>query len=211
MNIEANKAIVRKYIELWSTGNLALADEVLAADFVDHTHPNQAPGPESVKQEVKVFREGFPDARITVEQMIGEGDTVAFRFVLRGTHLGTFAGFPPTGKENVLTGADFVRIADGKIVELWSIQETLSWAQQLGLKISRDMIDEHPHTALQNDLNNNTLDQSTEPSLINHAAIELLRSWREADEYDEEEQKATWEYLKQVLDEDRLSDRKFFA
>ena len=93
MNIEANKAIVRKYIELWSTGNLALADEVLAADFVDHTHPNQAAGPESVKQEVKAFLESFPDARITIGQMIGEGDGITFRFVLRGTHLGTFAGF----------------------------------------------------------------------------------------------------------------------
>src|SRR5437588_3228716 len=136
MNIEANKAIVRKYIELWSTGNLALADEVLAADFVDHTHPNQAAGPESVKQEVKTFREGFPDARITIEQMIGEGDTVAFRFALRGSHLGMFAGFAPTGKEDVLTGVDFIRLADGKMVELWSTQETLSWAQQLGFKIS---------------------------------------------------------------------------
>src|SRR5437588_10184015 len=48
MNIEANKAIVRKYIELWSTGNLTLANEILAANFVDHTHPNQAPSPESV-------------------------------------------------------------------------------------------------------------------------------------------------------------------
>jgi len=59
-----------------------------------------------------------------------------------GTHLGTFAGFPPTGKEDVLTGADFVRIADSKMVELWSVQETLSWAQQLGFKISRDMTNE---------------------------------------------------------------------
>jgi len=94
MNIEANKAIVRRYVELWSTGNYALADEVLAANFVDHTHPNRIPGPESVKQEVKAFREGFPDAHISIEQMIGEGDTVAFRFVLRETHLGTSAGFP---------------------------------------------------------------------------------------------------------------------
>jgi len=210
MNIEANKAIVRKDIELWSTGNLALADEVLAANFVDHTHPNRIPGPESVKQEVKAFRDGFPDARITIEQMIGEGDTVVFRFVLRGTHLGTFAGFPPTGKEDVLTGADFVRIADGKIVELWSIQETLSWDQQLGFKISRDRTNEIPHIPPQNDLNENELDQSTAPSSKNQAAIELLRSWREDDEYDEEEQIATWEYLKQALDEDRLSDRKFF-
>jgi steroid delta-isomerase-like uncharacterized protein len=137
MDSETNKAIVRKYVELWSTGNLVLADEVLAADFVDHTHPNQAPGPESVKQEVIAFREGFPDVRITIEQMIAEGDSVAFRFILRGTHLGTFAGSPPTGKEDVLTGSDFIRIADGKMVELWSIQETLSWVQQLGFKVSR--------------------------------------------------------------------------
>src|SRR5947209_1474463 len=108
--------------------------------------------------------------------MIGEGDTVAFRFALRGTHLGTFTGFPPTGKEDVLTGAGFVRIADSKIVELWSIQETLSWAQQLGFKISRNMTDENPHTPLQNDINENELSQSTELSAKNRAAIELLRS-----------------------------------
>jgi predicted ester cyclase len=90
-----------------------------------------------VKQEVIAFREGFPDVRITIEQMIAEGDSVAFRFILRGTHLGTFAGSPPTGKEDVLTGSDFIRIADGKMVELWSIQETLSWVQQLGFKVSR--------------------------------------------------------------------------
>jgi steroid delta-isomerase-like uncharacterized protein len=137
MNIEANKALVRRYVELWSTGNLALADEVLAADYVDHTHPNQAPGPEPVKREVVAFRTGFPDAHITIEQMIGEGDLIAFRFVLRGTHIGMFADFPPTGKEAVLTGVDFIRIADGKMVELWSTQDTFSWAQQIGFKISR--------------------------------------------------------------------------
>ncbi len=136
LDMEANKTVVRKYVELWSTGNLALADEVLAADFVDHTHPNQAPGPASVKEAVRAFREGFPDAHITIEQMIGEGDTVAFRLTLRGTHLGTFAGFLPMGKEDILIGVDFIRLANGKIVELWSIQDTFSWAQQLGFKFS---------------------------------------------------------------------------
>jgi steroid delta-isomerase-like uncharacterized protein len=137
MDIEANKAIVRKYIELWSTGNLALADDILATDFVDHTHPEQLLGPESVKGEVKAFRAGFPDASIAVEQMISEGDIVAFRFTLRGTHLGTFADFPPTGKTNALTGVDFIRLANNKMIELWSVQDTLSWAQQLGIKFSR--------------------------------------------------------------------------
>ena len=137
MNIEANKALVRRYIELWETGNLALADEVLAAEYIDHTRPNRPAGPEPVKQEVTAFRIGFPDAHSTVEQMIGEGDLVAFRFVLRGTHLGPFADFPPTGQVVVVTGMDFVRIADGKIQELWSTQDTLSWALQMGWKISR--------------------------------------------------------------------------
>ncbi len=136
MDLEANKALVRRYVEMWETGNVALADEVLAAEYVDHTHPDRVPGPESVKQEVLAFRAGFPDAHITIEQMISEGDTVAFRFVLRGTHQGTFAGFAPTGKEAVLTGVDFIRIVEGVMVELWSSQETLSWVLQLGAKVS---------------------------------------------------------------------------
>src|SRR5437660_9007933 len=136
MDVEANKAIVERYVELWSTGNLSIADEVLAADFVDHTHPNQAPGPQSVKEAVTAFHVGFPQVHISIEPMIAEGDTVAFRFVLRGIHQRVFAGFPPTAKEAVLTGADFIRIANGKMVELWSCQETLSWAQQLGAQLS---------------------------------------------------------------------------
>jgi steroid delta-isomerase-like uncharacterized protein len=133
VNTEANKALVRRYLELWQTGNLALADEVLAPEYVDHTRPHRPPGPEPVKQEVIAFRTGFPDAYVTIEQMIGEGDLVAFHFVLQGTHLGPFAGSPPTGKEIVLAGMDFVRITDGKMHELWSVQDTLSWHQQMGL------------------------------------------------------------------------------
>lgn len=131
MSIEENKALIRRYVELWSTGNLALADEIFAENFVDHTHPNQIPGSEGVKQAVMAFRVGFPDASVTIEQMIGEGEFVAFRFVMQGRHLGTFAGFALTGREDVLTGVDFVRVVGGKMVELWSTQDTLSWAEQL--------------------------------------------------------------------------------
>ena len=60
---------------------------------------------------------------------------MAFRFVLRGTHLGTFAGIPATGKKMTLTGMDFIRITHGKLIELWSNQDTLGWLQQLGLEL----------------------------------------------------------------------------
>src|SRR5437868_13388679 len=89
--VEAKKAIVRKYLELWDTDNLALADEVLAPHFVDHLHPELAPGPESVKKEVAAFRAAFPDAKGTVEQMIVEGDEVGFSCVLGGTLEDVFA------------------------------------------------------------------------------------------------------------------------
>ncbi len=137
MESEASKALVRRYLELWGTSNPVLAKEILAVDFVDHTHPDQEPGPEAVTREATSFREAFPDVRIILEQMLAERDLVAFHFTVRGTHLGTFAGCPPTGKEAVLTGADFIRIADGKIAELWSYQDTLSWVLQLGMKIQR--------------------------------------------------------------------------
>lgn len=136
METEGNKVLVRRYVELWNTGDGALADEILAPAFVDHTHPDRPPGPQGVKEEIATFRAAFPDAQVLVAQMIGEGDIVAFRFELRGTHYGPFGPFAPTGKQVVLTGMDFLRIAEEKIVEVWSSQDTLAWAEQLGLTFS---------------------------------------------------------------------------
>jgi predicted ester cyclase len=109
---------------------------VLAADFVDHAHPQFTPGPESVKLAVRDFRAGFPDAQVTIEHLLCEGDMVAFRAVIRGTQRGAFAGFPATGKEVVFETTDFIRIAGGKLVELWNCQQTLEFVLQLGAKLS---------------------------------------------------------------------------
>jgi len=113
-------------------GEGTLADEIIAADFVDHTHPEAVPGPEGVKREVAAFRAAFPDATVAVEQVIGEGDIVAFRFTIQGTQQGSFGAIAPTGKRVTLTGMDFIRIVDGKLTELWSNQDTLGLLRQLG-------------------------------------------------------------------------------
>ncbi len=130
--LDAHKTLVVRYVELYDAGDVAIADEIVAVDFVDHTHPEAEPGPAGVKRMVAALRAAFPDARATVEQLVAEGDTVAFRFVLRGTHHGIFGGIPPTGKSVTLTGMDFIRIADGKLAELWSNQDTLGLLRQLG-------------------------------------------------------------------------------
>ncbi len=114
MDAEANKAIVRRYMEMWNTGQVALADELLAPTYVDHAHP-EVTGPESVKQAVPKFCAAFPDFRISIGDIVSEGDLVALRAILRRTQ---------QGKEVVSRVMWFVRIADGMMVELWTGSET---------------------------------------------------------------------------------------
>jgi predicted ester cyclase len=90
MTTEANKRIIARYVELYNSGDLTIAGEVIAGDFLDHAHPEAQAGPPGVKQMVTSFRRAFPDATVTVEELIGEGDIVAFRFIIRGTHEGLF-------------------------------------------------------------------------------------------------------------------------
>jgi predicted SnoaL-like aldol condensation-catalyzing enzyme len=114
MDAEANKALVRRYMEMWNTGEVALADELLAPTYVDHAHP-EVTGPESVKQAMPKFREAFPDFRIDIGEIVSEGDRVALRAILRRTQ---------QGKEVISQVMWFVRIADSMMVELWTGSET---------------------------------------------------------------------------------------
>src|SRR6266536_5719687 len=87
MDQEANKAIVRRYIEMWNTGDVAHATAVLAPTYVDHAHP-EVTGPESVTQALQRVRTAFPDFHIAIETMISEDDLVALRGTIRRTHQG---------------------------------------------------------------------------------------------------------------------------
>jgi steroid delta-isomerase-like uncharacterized protein len=130
-----NKAIVRRFVdEVWSKGNMAVADEVVAANVVDHNPiPGQAAGVEGIKQVVATFRRAFPDAQFRSEDMIAEGDKVVTRWTGRGTHKGEFADIPATGRAIVMTGIDIFRVANGKIVERWANQDDLGMMKQLGV------------------------------------------------------------------------------
>ena len=108
MDTEANKAIVRRYIEMWNTGNVVLADEVLAPTWLDHAHP-EVTGSESVKQAVSKIRAAFPDFYITIESILAEGNLVALRGIVQ--------------REAVSRVMWFIRIIDGKMVEMWTGSE----------------------------------------------------------------------------------------
>jgi steroid delta-isomerase-like uncharacterized protein len=129
-----NKAIVERLVELWNSGDLAIADEIFAADFVNHD-PNrpEVTDFESYKAWVVENRTAFPDFHTEVQDMIAEGDKVASRWTVAGTHKGEFSGIPPTGVRVTVTGMNIHRLVDGKIVEAWWSYDMLGMMQQLGV------------------------------------------------------------------------------
>ncbi|HEX5411863.1 MAG TPA: ester cyclase [Terriglobia bacterium] len=120
---EANKELVRRHYEdIVNLNNLDAAEDQMAEDFIDHAaRPGIASrGPEAARQAMAALHAVIPDARITLDEVIAEGDLVAVRATWRGTHKGPFMGSPPSGKPVTINGMVFWRVADGKLVERWA-------------------------------------------------------------------------------------------
>jgi predicted ester cyclase len=135
MSAQDNKANVQRIVEeIFNNKKLALIDEYIASDVIDHSAPpGLPPGIEGYRLKLGMFTNAFPDLHITYEKMIAEGDMVAGRFTLTGTQQGDFAGIPATGKQVSVTGHDFVRVVDGIVAEHWVEMDTLGMMQQLGV------------------------------------------------------------------------------
>ena len=135
MPAEENKAAARRFLEETDKGNLDVIDELVSPDAIDHNpFPGQAPGAQGVKQVFGMLRTAFPDMSQSIEDMVAEGDRVAFRSTLHGTHRGEFLGIPATGKQVALPGIDIIRFDDdGKMVEHWGLFDVPLLMQQLGV------------------------------------------------------------------------------
>ncbi|HLF29271.1 MAG TPA: ester cyclase [Anaerolineae bacterium] len=133
MSTEENKALtLRLFDEEFNQGNPAVADEIIAADYIDHSAlPAPAPGREGFKKRAEMLRAGL-DPKITFGNFLAEGDLVSFTWTMNGTHRGVFAGMPPTGKAVTVNGINVERFADGKIVEHWSQFDMVGVLRQIG-------------------------------------------------------------------------------
>ena len=130
-----NKALVRRWFkEIWSKGNLAVADEIVASNYANHDSAGPMPesGLEGLKKHVTTYRTAFPDLTLTVDDMLADGNKVTVRWTARGAHKGTLMAISPTGKEITTTGISVIRIAGGKVAEQWVTWDTLGMMQQLG-------------------------------------------------------------------------------
>ena len=133
---EVNKNVVRRlFEEVWNKGNLQVTDDLFTPNYAHHdsSTPDVGPGPESEKKRATLYRTAFPDLRLTVEDIIAEGETVVARWSCRGTHKGDLNGIAPTGKHVNMTGISIARFTNGKMSEGFVNWDALSLMQQLGV------------------------------------------------------------------------------
>ncbi len=132
MTVEENKAVVRRFIEeCWNAGRLEVADEVLAETIARN---GQAMGVEGMRAFIAMVRAAMPDYHSENEDVLCEGDRVAWRYTSRGTHTGgPLFGVQATGKELTISGTAIFSLVGGRIVEIWDRVDMLPVYQQLGL------------------------------------------------------------------------------
>ena len=134
MSIEENKTIVRRYQEIYNSNELDGLAEVVSDDLLTpNIMPAIPPGLEGAKVAHRLMLAGFPDYQTVIEDMLAEGEKVAARIKMTGTNTGEFMGIPATGKRVEFTGIYIARISNGKIVEHWGEEDSVSLLQQLGV------------------------------------------------------------------------------
>jgi predicted ester cyclase len=139
---EQAKAIVDDVLRVYNEGNLALADDVMSPEYVEHNPDSPEPykGLDTFKNGLTVTRKAFPDFNLKFDEVYIKGDKMAVTWTLKGTHLGPMAlpggELPPTGKKIQYSGVTLVLIANGKIVESWFYYNLLDMFQQLGFTLT---------------------------------------------------------------------------
>jgi predicted ester cyclase len=134
MSVEGNKAVIRRYREIYNGNRLDELGEVVAGDLISHTLlPGLPPGLEGARQAHRVASAAFEGLRTVTEDLIAEGDRVVERFTTYGRHVGEFIGLPPTGKDTRVSGISIFRLAGGKVVEHWAQMDEAGLLRQLGV------------------------------------------------------------------------------
>ena len=130
--------LVERDLEFWNEGNLALADELIAPDYVEHTADisEDIVGIDAFKEKITNLRTNYPDFNCTVEELIVKDDRIVWRWIITGTNTGTTNDIPPTGKKMRIEGVGILRVVDGKIVERLIYYNEATMLRQLGFTIT---------------------------------------------------------------------------
>ena len=129
-----SKAVFQKFVDGLNAKDADAIGQIMSANFIDHDlPPGQEPGIEGMLSMMRGFFAAFPDLKVTINQLIAEGDLVAATMTTEGTQTGEFMGMPASGKKISITEMHMVRVVDGKAVEHWGVADAMGMMQQLGL------------------------------------------------------------------------------
>ncbi len=134
MAMETNKDVMSRFLEFINTGSEELAQELISTAAIFHVPGRAEPvkGPQGYLEVIAMMRAGFPDIQWTLEETIFEGNKIAARFTMRGTHHGNFFGVPATGKKIQVQAMNFYRLSDGRFIEERGQPDLLALLQQIG-------------------------------------------------------------------------------
>lgn len=131
---EQNKVHIQRYFdEIVSTGNLAAIPDFVAPEIIFWGPYSSEPiiGIKRFTELIAMLQSAFDDFQISMDELVVEGDTVATRWTASGVHRGEFMGTGPSGEPFRFTGTGFYRIRDGKIFEVWSLNNSVEVIRQL--------------------------------------------------------------------------------
>jgi|SRR3954471_15230491 steroid delta-isomerase-like uncharacterized protein len=131
---ESNKHLMNTFLKFINTADKNLAKEIVSQDAIFHVpgQPEPMRGPDGYLAIIGTMRSGFTDIQWTLEDSVGEGDKVAARFIMQGTHNGAFMGVPPTGKKIKVQAMNFYRFSNGQIIEEFGQPDMLGLMMQIG-------------------------------------------------------------------------------
>ncbi len=135
--MEADGSRIREFMErAFNQGDLSLVDAMVSADAVDHQEPPGTDFRAHLKAVITAMRTAYPDLHFEIHQMLADGDTVAFRSTMTGTHLGVFKlGFsptlPPTDRKVSVQHMHFIRVVNGMTTDLWHVWDMAGMIRQL--------------------------------------------------------------------------------
>jgi predicted ester cyclase len=136
MSTTNKKQIVEKFYEVLNSGQTEKLQELIDENFKEHTPDPMFPpekGPEYVAEIIKTYRQAFPDLKVTIKDIVEEGDFMASRIELTGTNTGEIQGSQPTHKKIKIEGFDIGKFSNGKITDHWGVWDYFAMMQQLGI------------------------------------------------------------------------------
>jgi steroid delta-isomerase-like uncharacterized protein len=133
---EINKSVARDFFVAIDEGKLDRVKELLTNDFSLHAPALERPwGVQEILDDITRFYTAFPGSEHVIEDLVAEGDKVAARVNVCGTHVREYEGIPATGNKVKIAGTHILSIVGGRIREFWALEDTLGHMMQIGMEL----------------------------------------------------------------------------